>query len=89
MAAEPEQDRVEVPLVVVVLSVTLVGDSEQVRPVEGETEDVRLTVPVNPPCPVIVIVEVPAAPALTVAEVGLADRVKPAGGPTLNVTDTE
>jgi hypothetical protein len=89
VAAEPEQDRVEVPLVVVALSATLVGDSEQVRPVEGETEDVRLTVPVNPPCPVTVIVEVPAAPALMVTEAGLAERVKPAGGLTLNVTVTE
>jgi hypothetical protein len=89
VAAEPVQDRVEVPLVVVALSATLVGDSVQVRPVEGETEEVRLTVPVNPPCPVIVIVEVPAAPALMVTEVGLADSVKLAGGLTLNVTVTE
>jgi hypothetical protein len=89
VAAEPEQDSVDVPLVVVALSATVVGDSVQVRPVEGETEDVRLTVPVNPPCPVTVIVEVDAAPALTVRDTGLADRVKLAGGLTLNVTVTE
>ena len=71
------------------LSATLVGDSVHVRPVEGETDDVRLTVPVNPPTPVTVIVEVPVAPALTPTEVGLADRVKLAGALTLNVTVTE
>jgi hypothetical protein len=89
VAADPAQDSVDVPLVVVALRVTLVGDSVQVRPVDGETDDVRLTVPVNPPCPVTVIVEVAAAPALTVSEVGLADKVKLAGGLTLNVTVTE
>jgi len=73
----------------VALSATLVGDSVHVRPVEGETDDVRLTVPVNPPTPVTVIVEVPVAPALTPTEVGLADRVKLAGALTLNVTVTE
>jgi hypothetical protein len=60
----------------------------QVRPA-GEDDAVRLTVPVNPPDPVTVIVDVPAAPALTVTAVGLADRVKLAGGLTLNVTVAE
>ena len=43
--ALPLQDRVEVPDVP---KVTLVGLSVQVSPVEGETDDARLTVPVNP-----------------------------------------
>lgn len=89
MPADPEQDRVEVPLVVVELRATLVGDSVQVRPVEGETVSVRLTVPVNPPEPVTVMVEVPVAPALIETLVGLAERVKAAGGLTLNVTVVE
>lgn len=89
MPADPEQDRVEVPLVVVELRATLVGDSVQVRPVEGETVSVRLTVPVNPPEPVTVMVEVPVAPALIKTLVGLAERVKAAGGLTLNVTVVE
>jgi hypothetical protein len=75
--------------VVVDDSATLVGDSVQVRPVEGETVAVRLTVPVNPPEPVTVIVDVPVAPARTVTVVGLAESVKLAGGLTLNVTVTE
>jgi len=89
LPADPEQDRVEVPLVVVELRATLVGDSVQVRPVEGETVSVRLTVPVNPPEPVTVMVEVPVAPALIKTLVGLAERVKAAGGLTLNVTVVE
>jgi hypothetical protein len=31
-----------------VLTTRLVGDSEQVTPAEGDTVDVRATVPVNP-----------------------------------------
>jgi len=53
-------------------NVTLLGVSEQVRPVVGETDEVRVTVPVKPLTGVTVIVEVPAAPALTVTLVGLA-----------------
>jgi hypothetical protein len=49
----------------------------------------RLTVPVNPPEPVTVIVDVPVAPARVVTLAGLAERLKPAGGLTLNVTVTE
>src|SRR5437660_9697826 len=85
----PEQDSVEVAEVTVEDSATLVGDSVQVRPVEGDTVSVRLTVPVNPPEPVTVMVEVPVAPARIVTVVGLADKVKAAGGLTLNVTVTE
>jgi len=89
LPAEPEQDRVEVALVVVELRATLVGESVHARPVEGETVAARLTVPVNPPEPVTVIVEVPVAPARIVTLVGLAERLKLAGGLTLNVTVTE
>ena len=73
---------------VVALSATLAGDSVQVRPA-GEMDEVRLTVPVNPPEPVTVIVDVPAAPALIVTVVGLADRLKLAGEFTVKVTVAE
>jgi hypothetical protein len=89
LPADPEHDSVEVPVVVVELSATLVGDSVQARPVEGETEAVRLTVPVNPPEPVTVMVEDPVAPASIVTLVGVADRLKAAGAPTVYVTVTE
>ena len=52
--------------------VMLAGDRLQVKPLLGEIEDVRLTVPVNPLCALIVIVEVPDVPARTVMSVGLA-----------------
>jgi len=60
------QDNVELPEVV-----TLVGLS-----VQAVLLLARLTVPVNPLSGVIVIVEVPADPALTVTLVGLAVIVK-------------
>jgi hypothetical protein len=53
----------------------LVGDSIQVRPLLGATEDARLTVPVKLLWAVTVIVEVPAAPARTVTAAGLAVTV--------------
>jgi len=65
-AAANVQDNVELPEVV-----TLVGLS-----VQAVLLLVRLTVPVNPLSGVIVIVEVPADPALTVTLVGLAVIVK-------------
>ena len=71
--ADPVHDNVLVPEVP---RVTLVGDSEQLRPVEGETDEVRLTVPVNPLTEVTVIVEVPAVPVVVVTLVGLAEIVK-------------
>jgi hypothetical protein len=52
--------------------VTLVGLRVQVSPVEGDTEDVRETVPVNELIDVTVIVDVSATPALTVTLVGVA-----------------
>ena len=65
-AAANVQDSVELPEVV-----TLVGLS-----VQAVLLLARLTVPVNPLSGVIVIVEVPADPALTVSLVGLAVIVK-------------
>jgi hypothetical protein len=53
----------------------LVGDSVQVRPPLGVTDEVRLTVPVKPLCAATVIVEVPVAPARTAITVGLAVTV--------------
>ena len=50
----------------------LVGDSVQVRPLLGVTDEVRPTVPVKPLCAATVIVEDPVAPARTVITVGLA-----------------
>lgn len=72
--AEPLHDSVEVPEVP---RVTLVGDRAHVRPVDGEMAAARVTVPVKPLTLVRVMVEVPAAPALTVTLVGLAAIVKP------------
>jgi hypothetical protein len=52
--------------------VTVVGLSEQLRPVLGETDFARLTVPTNLLMGVIVIVEFPVPPARIRIEVGLA-----------------
>lgn len=56
--------------------VTVAGVREQVNPVLGEIAAARLTVPAKLCKDVMVIVEVPAAPALAVTSVGLAVRVK-------------
>jgi hypothetical protein len=56
--------------------VTVAGAREQVNPVLGEIAVARLTVPAKPCRDAMVIVEVPAAPALAVTSVGLAARVK-------------
>jgi hypothetical protein len=61
---------------VVVLNATLVGLRLHVKPVDGDTAFVRLTVPVKPSRPVTVIVDVPDGPAMIVTLVGLAARVK-------------
>lgn len=81
-AVDPEQDSVEVPEVTVLLSTTLVGFNEQVRP-EGETEDDNVTVPAKPFWPDTVIVEVAEPPATKLIVVGLARRLK---SRTLTVT---
>jgi hypothetical protein len=74
--AEPEHDRVEVPVVVVLLRETLVGDSVHERPVPAETVEDNAIVPVNPCRPETVTVEVAGRPARTVRVAGLAEIVK-------------
>ena len=69
--ADPLQESVEVPE-----PVTLVGVMVQVKPVVGLMLEVKLTTPANPSSAATVIVEVPEAPARTVALVGLAAIVK-------------
>ena len=68
---EPLQESVEVPD-----PVTLVGVKVQVRPVVGLMLEAKLTAPVNPSSAVTVMVEVPEAPARSVALTGLAAIVK-------------
>jgi len=63
--------------------------ARQVRPVDGLTVGVRVIVPVNDPVPVAVIVERPAAFALTVTLVGFAARVKPPAFATFTVRTKE
>ena len=72
-AAEALQDRVEVPDVP---RVTLVGLSEQDRPVDGVTDEVSDTVPVNPFTLATVIVDVAVPPTTVLVLVGLAVTVK-------------
>jgi hypothetical protein len=69
--ADPLQARVEVPE-----PVTLIGVRVQVKPVAGLMLEVKLTAPANPSSAVTVTVEVPEAPARTVAPIGLAAIVK-------------
>ena len=54
----------------------LLGVRAQVKPVAGDIEDVRATVPVNPFTGTTVIVEVPVTPAFTVRLVGTAVKLK-------------
>ena len=69
--AKPLQERVEVPD-----PLTPVGVKVQVNPVVGLMLEAKLTAPVNPSSAVTVMVEVPEAPARTVALTGLAAIVK-------------
>ena len=69
--AKPLQERVEVPD-----PLTPVGVKVQVKPVVGLMLEAKLTAPVNPSSAVTVMVEVPVAPARTVALTGLAAIVK-------------
>ena len=80
---EPVQERVEVADVVELLRATLVGDNVHVRPVDGRTVSERVTVPVKPFRAVTVIVEVPAAPTITVRLVGFAATPKSAAAATV------
>jgi len=66
--AEPAQERAEVPKVDVLLTATLDGDNEQVRPVEGAIASESVTVPEKPPSEAIVIVEHASEPAIAVTE---------------------
>ena len=54
----------------------LLGVKVQVKPVAGDIEDVRATVPVKPVTGATVIVELPATTALIVRLVGAAAKVK-------------
>jgi hypothetical protein len=54
----------------------LLGVTVQVKPVAGDIEDVRATVPVKPFTDASVIVELPATPALIVRLVGATAKVK-------------
>jgi hypothetical protein len=52
-------------------SVTVVGDTEHVRPLDGDTPIESETVPVNPRTGVTIIAAVPDEPAFAVTLVGL------------------
>ena len=86
--AEPEQeseDVAEPPEGVV----TLVGFKLHVKPVDGDTDAVNDTAPLNPFKLDTVIVEVPAVPALALTGVGLVLIIKSGAAPTLYVTVAE
>ena len=87
--AEPEHVSVEVPLGVEFDNDRVVGDRAQARPVVGEADDVRVTVPENPFWAETVTVKVLLDPASTVTLVGLAEMVKLGAEFTINVTVTE
>ena len=53
-----------------------VGDNVHVKPVAGDTVDVRAMVPVKPRSGVTVMVEDPETPATTLTFVGLIATVK-------------
>jgi hypothetical protein len=69
--AEDGQDTVDVPE-----PATLVGVSVQESPVGGDAVDVRPTCPANPLTLLIVKVEFPAVPTVTLTAVGPAAKVK-------------
>lgn len=54
----------------------LVGESVQESPVDGDAVDVRPTCPANPLTLLIVKVEFPAVPTVTLTAVGPAAKVK-------------
>lgn len=84
--AEPVQDKVETPEVVVLVRETLVGESVHVSPVEGDTVADKVTVPVKPFTAATVIVDVPGAPTTTETVVGLALTVKSGAAVTAKAT---
>ena len=67
VAAEPMHESVDAP---VVPRVMLVGARLQLMPVVGVVEAMRLTVPANPLIGLIVTVDVPVVPALTLMVAG-------------------
>ena len=67
VAAEPMHESVDAP---VVPRVMLVGARMQLIPVVGVVEAMRLTVPANPLIGLIVTVDVPVVPALTLMVAG-------------------
>lgn len=69
-------ESVTVPEVIVLLRTMLVALSVHVRPVDGETVSLNVTVPVKPLIAAKVMVEVPGVPTATLTDVGLADAVK-------------
>ena len=69
LPADPVHERTDVPEDP---RVTPVGLRVQISPVEGETDGISVTVPVNALIDVTVIEEAPAIPATTVTLVGLA-----------------
>jgi len=69
---EAVQERVKAPEDEVVVSAMVDGLRVHVRPVEGATLLVRLTVPMNPLVLETVIVDVPLVPEKTSTLVGLA-----------------
>ncbi len=69
--AEDGQDMMDVPE-----PEMLIGESVQESPVDGEAVDVRPTGPANPLTLLIVKVEFPAVPTVTLTAVGLAVMVK-------------
>jgi hypothetical protein len=69
--AEDGQERVDVPD-----PDMLIGESVQESPVDGDAVDVRVTGPVNPLTLLIVNVEFPAVPTVTLTAVGPAVMVK-------------
>ncbi len=54
----------------------LLGVRAQVKPLAGDIEDDRVTVPAKPFTGATIVVEVPATPAFTVRLVGAAATVK-------------
>ncbi len=67
-----EDDGLHVPVTALAPVIVRLAGQLAVRPVDGETVVVRVTVPVNPPDGVTVIVELPVAPVLkSASEVAL------------------
>ena len=87
LPAEPEHESVEV-LEDPGVRVTLVGDKAQDRPVEGDVEELRFTVPGKAFKEEMVIVEVTVEPALVVKLIGLA-VIEKSGTAMLYVTVAE